>query len=409
MNKRSALLIMILLLLTSCGTPKPVPVTQAPTTQAPVTVVYSEFHEADVDIASKMSGLLFNMETVQENTNDDTTAMAKVTIDTSSIAMLGSPSLKLAMPPASKLFQIENVPQGFLDPLPESGAIPGEAGSCGVAAAEPKVTFSTVGGNAVTPQLLADKDIQTIPTEMITLPQTDPNSIFKIIDSLVTMGDQRLATPQGWKDLLWEPLKQMQKPAESLMDYQLWNASPEIEKQISDLYLARLKKLNPPQFIIDAYNASNKTGWYSNNAPTPDDALAKLDIEAVMSGSITGTVYERREFSISGAGQTPIYGPQTGEGTVTWDVPGLGMLTFEVNILLDKFDERGHAVGGNVTGIDAEKGYEVQFTFLPDGTRKGELLRNGEVVGLLTMTVDEDQFKNYVDVQTNQSEELPLP
>jgi hypothetical protein len=31
------------------------------------------------------------------------------------------------------------------------------------------------------------------------------------------------------------------------------------------------------------------------------------------------------------------------------------------------------------------------------------------VVGKLSMAVDEDQFKNYLDVETNQSEPLPEP
>jgi hypothetical protein len=405
MIKRFVPFVLILIMLASCMKSTPAPVV----TQNVPTATSGDTHAVQVDIASKMAGILYNMETIQKNTNDDTTAMALVTIDTSTISWLGGHSGKLASPQALPLFQIENVPQGFLDPLPTSGAIPGEVGSCGAAAANPSVTFSTAGGQNVTPQLLIDKNIQTIPTKMVTLPQTDPNSIFAKIDSMVTMGDPRLATSQGWNDLLWDQLKSLQKPAESLMDYQLWNASPEIEQQVTDLYLARLTNLNAPSIVINAYNASNKTGWYTNTIPTPEDALASLDIEAVMSGSIEGTVYEHRDFSIPGAGQTPIYGPQTGEGTVTWNVPNLGVLNFEVNILLDQFDERGHAVGGNVTGIDTELGYEVRFTFLPDGTRKGELLHNAEVVGLLTMSVDEDQFENYVSVQTNESEPLPLP
>jgi hypothetical protein len=134
-----------------------------------------------------------------------------------------------------------------------------------------------------------------------------------------------------------------------------------------------------------------------------------MNIEAQMDGSIQGTVHDRRDFTIEGAGQTPEFGVQTGEGTVTWDAPGLGTLTFDVTIRLDKFDDRGHAVGGTVAGIDSEKGYTVSMTFLPDGTRKGEILRYGKPVGELSMTVDEDQFQNYLDVSTNQSEPLPNP
>jgi len=95
------------------------------------------------------------------------------------------------------------------------------------------------------------------------------------------------------------------------------------------------------------------------------------------------------------------------EGTVTWDHPDLGSMTFVVDILLDRFDEQGRAIGGTVVAVDAEKGYTVRFIFQPDGTKKGEVLKNGELVGLLTMATDADRFENYVDVQTNQS--LPLP
>jgi hypothetical protein len=414
MKKHMQWLALLGIMLSACGSQPPEATNQPSiaTESIPsvVSTVSTGSHAADVAVASKMAGILSSLETVQQQLDDDTTAMAMTTIDASTIFSLREWHFgKMAMPPALPLAQIENVPQGFLDPLPENGAIPGEAGSCGAAAAKPEVTFFTVGGQAVTPQLLANLNLQTIPTELVTMPQDDPQSLFALITSLVKMGDPRMGTAQGWNDLLWNQLKARQKPAQSLMDYQLWNASPEIEAQVADLYKAQLKKLGVPQIVLDAYEASNRSGWYANTPPTPESALAKMDIQAVMSGSIEGTVHEQREFRIPGAGQTPEFGPQTGEGTVTWDAPGLGTLTFEVDILLDQFDERGHAVGGQVVGIDAEKGYTVQINFQPDGTRAGEILRNGELVGRISMTVDETQFKNYLDLETNQTEPLPLP
>jgi hypothetical protein len=167
--------------------------------------------------------------------------------------------------------------------------------------------------------------------------------------------------------------------------------------------------MGAPAIVLDAYNTSQKTGWYASSLPAPDDALAQMKIEAQMDGSIQGTVHEQREFTITGADQTPQYGVQTGDGTVTWDAPGLGVLTFDVTIRLDKFDDRGHAVGGTVVGIDADQGYTVNMTFLPDGTRKGEILRYGNPVGELSMSVDEAKFQNYLDVSTNQTEPLPNP
>jgi hypothetical protein len=402
-------------LLAGCG--KAAPSTAAPsatgtpadTAAAPAAA--SDPHATDVLVASKMAGLLFNVETAQKNLDDDTTAMARTTLDTSNL-FAGLPGGgKLADHAALPLVQIGNVPQGFLDPLPESGAIPGEAGSCGAAAAKPEATFMTAGGKAVTPALLEGMNLKIIPTEMVTLPQTDPDSLGALINSLsaVKRGDPRAGTAQGWNEMLWDKLKEQQQPAESLMDYQLWNASPDIEQEVADLYRTQLEEMGAPEVVLSAFDASDTTGWYSNTPPAADDALAGMDITAVMSGSIEGTVHERRDFSIPGAGETPEYGVQTGEGTVTWDAPGLGLLTFDVNIHLDVFDERGHAVGGKVTGTDEKNGYTVEITFKADGTREGVILRDGEVVGKLSMSVDEAQFTNYMDVDTNQPEPLPLP
>jgi hypothetical protein len=418
MLKRLFLLTTIIGLLAACGAPKPASVTQAPPTQAAVAPAATDTpvpptaaagtHAADVAVAAKMAGVLYDLGAVQKYYNDGTSALAQVTLDTSAVAGQVGTIGKIAMRRAMTVSPVANVPPEFLQPLPSSGAIAAPAGAC-PAAANPAVTFSTAGGNAVTPQLISDKNLQTIPSGMITVPATDPNSLFAKIDSLVKMNDMRLASAQGWNDLLWGELKKLQKPAESLMDYQLWNASPDIEQQVADLYQARLTKLGAPPFVVAAFNASNKTGWYANTAPTPDDALAKMDIQAVMTGSVQGTVHEQRQFSLPGAGKVPTFGPQTGEGTVTWETPDLGVLTFEVNILLDKFDEQGRAIGGTVSGVDAQKGYEVHFTFLPDGTKKGELLRNGVAVGQLTMTTNAEKFENYVDMQTDQTEPLPTP
>jgi len=202
-------------------------------------------------------------------------------------------------------------------------------------------------------------------------------------------------------------LRAMQQPAESLMDYQLWNASSEIMQQISSQYRERLVASGVPQRVLDAYDASASGDWYAKSEPTPEDALAQMDIQAKMTGSINGNVHEQRDFSIPGASQTPKYGTQTGDGKVTWDHPELGLMNFDVKINLDKFDEEGRAIGGTTTGVDAERGYEIRFNFLADGSKKGELLKDGQPAGLLTMTTNADKFQNYIDVKTNQKIEMP--
>jgi hypothetical protein len=413
--KKIAFWILAPMLLAGCAAPPPDTASPPSSTEVATAAAQSaspDAHATDVLVASKVAGLLFNVETVQRNLDADTTAMARTSLDTAALfAGLPESSVKLAAPRERPLVQIDKVPQGFLDPLPPGGAIPGEAGSCGAAAAKPEVTFQTAGGRAVTPELLQGMDLSVIPTEMVTLPSSDPESLLSLIDSLsqIQPGDPRTITAEGWNEMLWDKLAEERQPAQSLMDYQLWNASPEIERQVADLYREQLASMGVPPVVLNAYDASEKTGWYSNAAPTPADALAGMDILAQMSGSIEGTVHERRDFSIPGAGQTPLYGVQTGEGSVTWDSPDEGTLTFDVSIRLDVFDERGHAVGGTVTAEDREKGYTVEITFKADGTRAGVVKRNGETVGTLSMTVDEDQFKNYLDVETNQSEQLPQP
>ncbi len=133
------------------------------------------------------------------------------------------------------------------------------------------------------------------------------------------------------------------------------------------------------------------------------------DLVAEMTGSISGEVFEERDFSIPGAGIDPVYGKQTGEGTVLFEHSDLGELTFEVDIELDKFDEQGRAIAGTVDAIEYDQGYSCKFIFLEDGTREGELYLNDELVGKLTMTVDHDKFENYVDLETGETIDLPDP
>ncbi|OGO00686.1 MAG: hypothetical protein A2Y90_05530 [Chloroflexi bacterium RBG_13_52_12] len=199
----------------------------------------------------------------------------------------------------------------------------------------------------------------------------------------------------------------MQQPAESLMDYQLWNAENDIMEQITAQYRERLVSYGVPQNVLDAYDASASGNWYANSEPAPEDALARMDIEAKLTGSMNGTVYEQRDFSFDGASQTPVYGTQTGTGEVTWEHPDIGQMNFDVKINLDKFDEMGRAIGGTAVGVDAEKGYEIRFTFLPDGSKDGELFKDGESIGLLTMTTNAEKFENYIDVKEGTQIKLP--
>ena len=163
-----------------------------------------------------------------------------------------------------------------------------------------------------------------------------------------------------------------------------------------------------PQIVLDAYDDSASGDWYANSEPTPEDALAQMDIEAELTGSFDGTVHEQRDFSIPGAGKDPIYGVQTGDGIVTWNNPQVGPIDMSVNINLDQFDEQGRTTGGTVVAdaIDYE-GYQIVFTFKPDGSKDGVVLKDGVEVGKLTMTVDHSKFENYVDIKSGTV--MPIP
>ena len=394
-----------LALLTSCGggevittlpttnPPTTAPPTTSPTTAPPTTT--ADTMDADSNVAVKMVDFLYNLEAVQNYYNDGMTAMATFQVQSSA-------KLTHALVTNGK------VPQEFMDKLPAGGAMPAPAGAC-PAAAEPKVTFKTKADEAVTPEMILEKNIETIPDEYVTMAQELTGSLVSRIENMVNRNDQRLGTAQGWNDLLWDNLSDLFEPVESLMGYQLWTAAPEIETDIADLYYERLVSYGVPQIVLDAYKASNTHGWFANQTATEEDELARMDIEAELTGSFEGTVYEQRDFTIEGAGQTPTYGLQTGDGIVTWNLPdNAGAIDMSVDINLDQFDEMGRAVGGVVVAdaIDYE-GYQVVFTFLPDGGKNGEVFKDGVKVGYLTMTVDHSEFTNYVDVKSGA--QLPIP
>lgn len=369
--------------------------TTPPTTTPPPTTPVSTM-DADFGVAAKMADFLFHIQLVQNYYDDGMTAMATFQVEATK-TRTGSRAYR----------GIENVPPEFRKKLPSGGAMPAEPGSC-AAAARPTVTFMTEGDKPVTPEMMIEKNLQSVPEEYVTVVQEDADSLMSYIETLVQLGDTRLAEPEGWNELLWDKLSDLQRPAESLMDYQLWNAAPDIETDIADLYYQRLVDQGAPPIVLAAYRESNTRDWFANQEATEEDALARMEIVAEMTGSAEGTVYEHRDFHLEGAGQTPEYGTQTGEGIVTYNISDYGDVEFQVTINLDEFDEIGRAIGGTAVGdaIDYE-GYQVVFTFKPDGSKDGVVKKDGVEVGNLTMTVDHEKFENYIDIASGM--EIPLP
>ena len=377
-----------------------------------------EVNQKDVHVAAQVADVFYSIQAIGKYYEDGVTALATIKVDPGSmnpwshgtgmgglLAWILEP-LKNTFPNSNGGFVAPSIPAEFQGPIPSGGAMAAGAGSC-PAGARPDVTFETAVGETVTPDLIQEMDISTIPADMLLLPQDGPGSLMEVINNLVPIGDRSLQTAEGWNNLLWEPLEEMQTDAESLMDYQMWNDSEGLEQQIIDVYREQLDIMGVPDSVKQAFEASNKDGWYSGTEPTDETALGHMDISAEMTGSVRGTVHEERDLHIPGGGEEPEFGVQTGDGTVIWEDPDMGEMAFNVDINLDEYDEEGRAIGGNVVAVGAENGYTVNIIFQPDGSKVGEVYKNGELVGVMNMSVDAEEFENYVDIETEQTVQMP--
>jgi hypothetical protein len=375
----------------------------------------------DLVVAGRTAGLFTDLILVQNYYTDGLNEMATVDLASSSryagtswrgdgaSTIVSVSYRRVAVTPAAMAYggKLENVPAEFLAPLPPGGTMAAPGGAC-PAAAKPEVTFETAAGTPVTPEMIAQKGIKTIPSDLVTVPETDPSSLMNLMKGLVPMGDLSLASPDTWNALLWDHLKNSRVPVESLMDYQVWTTADELEQIVVARFRAELAAGGAPPPVLAAFDASNTSGWYANTPAAPSDDLAGMNIDAEMTGSVNGMVHEQRDFSIPGLGQPPVYGVQTGNGIVTGDLPEIGPVDFSVDITLDQYDAAGRAIGGIVNAAAVQDaGYEVIFTFLPDGSKEGVVLHHGEKVGELTMTVDHDKFENYINVKQGTTMSLP--
>jgi len=127
-------------------------------------------------------------------------------------------------------------------------------------------------------------------------------------------------------------------------------------------------------------------------------------IVAEFSGDLKGTIEETRTFHIPSAGMPPEFGIMTGDGTVEFSHPELGLIRFDVELEWTEWDEMGRVNGGSMSLIDQAGVYEIHITFSPDGTKEGELFVNGEYAGLVTLNVE--GTSTYLDIQ--QGESFPL-
>jgi len=195
--------------------------------------------------------------------------------------------MALSLPGMNLLQADSQIPQGFLDPLPGSGFIPAPAGACAIGAS-PSASFLTQDGEKITPELLAEKDIQVIGFEELTGGSIEGRQLESTITSLITPGDPDLLTPDGWNQKVWSKLAENQTYATSLMDYHLWSVSEQIEAAIVESLGARMESMGLPDQIMSAFMASQTSGWYASPAPEDAYKISAMEIEAVFSGATDG-------------------------------------------------------------------------------------------------------------------------
>ena len=279
------------------------------------------------------------------------------------------------------------IPDGFMDPLPGSGFIPAPAGSCAVGAT-PSASFLTEGGDKITPELLAEKNIQVINFDTLTGGSVDGRALQSTITSLITPGDQALGTPAGWNQKIWSQMAQYHTPAESLLDYHLWTVSGDIEVAVVDSMSATLESMGLPSMVVNAFNNSQTSGWYAGSVPEEADKIAAMEIEAVFSGRTEGTIFEKRDFSLPNLGEMPQFGPMDGEGSVVYHDPDFGDYPFDLDIEWTKWDELGRVTEGTIIFNDEEHGVVIEMTVYEDNSREAQVFRDGVEVGIVYIDID---------------------
>lgn len=340
-------------------------------------------------------GLVQDLTTVNTYFNDAASSIGEVKASTTNA--IGFAIRQFAGKVAAPSLQIiGGIPEGFLNPLPDSGYIPAPKGACAVGAS-PSASFLNQAGEKITPDLLDDKGIQVISFEDLTGGDIQGNQLESTLTSLITPGDMDLASPEGWNTKVWDVIAENQQPAKSLMDYHLWSVSSQIESLIVESMRAKMETMGLPVQVLNAFDASQKSGWYAGPTPADADRLAGMEIEAVFSGKTEGTIYERREFSLANLGEMPQFGPMSGEGSVVYHDPDFGDYPFELDIEWTEWDELGRVTGGEITFDDQEHGVVIELQVRTDGSRTAHVYRNGKLVG--QVEVDTNGMITYQDVE----------
>jgi len=333
-------------------------------------------------LAQMAIGLMADLATVNTYFNEASSSLGEVQASNGSFGLvLNSRAKCAALPPQTQGL----IPSGFLGPLPPSGYIPAPPNACAVGA-KPSASFLTAAGDPITPELLENEGIQVIDFEELTGGDSQGRKLESTLTSLITPGDQSLATPEGWNQNVWSQVETLQTPAESLMDYHLWTVSEDIETAVVESMAARMESLGLPPQVLNAFQNSDISGWYASPGSEETDRIAAMEIEAVFTGRTEGTIHERRDFSIPKLGQMPVFGPMTGEGSVVYHDPELGDYPFDLELDWTAWDDLGRVTAGEIVFTDEADGVVIEMSILEDDSRGATIYRDGGLVGLVEVS-----------------------
>ena len=279
------------------------------------------------------------------------------------------------------------IPEGFLAPLGSSGYMPAPAGAC-AAGASPVARFSNELGEPITGDRLAEENVSVIDFSTLTGDAEGEPGLETIMREAIAPGDTRLATPEGWNEVLWDKLASYQSPMDSLMDYHLWTISKDLETIIADSVEEQLDVMGVPQMIVDAFERSAKENWFASRPSEEGGRLGSMDIIAEFGGDLTGTIEETRTFRLPEPGGKPEFGIMTGDGVLSFEHPTMGNMTFDVELEWTSWDDMGRVNGGEMLMVRQGGGYEIHMIFRPDGTKEGTVFVDGVEAGTINMTVD---------------------
>jgi len=388
-----------------------------------------EISEEEI-IANTITSIFHNLDGIQNHYNQGVSGMGQTTADPGGIfGFLPTSNAKMARLVYAPFTQTtphitDSVPEGFQERLDSSGSISAPAGACG-AGAWAQAIFVTNGQEAfwmdsrsvflgrrvydiidhhrrprvirkMTPQenplivisgdLLEEAQLSNIDFEIL-IGEGD-ESLNSILMELISPTDMRLLTSEGWNEAVWEPLAEYQEPAESLMDYHLWSISPQLEQIVLDEIQAQLETMGVPGVVMDAFENSDRYGWFAKPESQPEDGLSYMFVEAEFSGDLQGTIYEERDFTFPDPGDLPEFGEMLGAGEITYNHPDLGSIEFDLGIQWTGWDEMGRVNVGKAYLYNSDLDYAIEMNFNEDGTKTGEVIVGGEPVGEITLSVE---------------------